>query len=167
LKIARSVEALPAYKRAKTIMFYMNKGSEVPTTGMISKALKNGKAVLIPFIAKNAEGIKAARILSLRRGLVKGAYGITEPAPRFCRAVPEKMIDLVIVPAVAYDKKCRRIGYGGGYYDRWLEKIPMGARVGIAFDRQIVNELPQYPGDKRVGTVVTEKRLVRRVGRSF
>ncbi len=160
--IASEVRKLGVYTKARTIMLYMNIGSEVATKEMIEMALKDGKKVLIPFLGKTKKNIRAAKIVSLEKGLVKGAFGIMEPEPRLCRAVPEENVDMVVVPAVAYDLSCRRIGYGGGYYDRWLKKVPEKARVGVAYDTQVVKEIPDCRGDVKLNMIVTETRVIKR-----
>ena len=159
--IAEAVRKLAAYRKAKTVMFYMNINSEVMTSEMVKNAVKDGKNIVLPYLGKEKSCIRTALIRSLEQDLVKGAYGIMEPDPGLCKTVPASKIDMAVIPAVAYDISCRRIGYGGGYYDRWLKKIPRSARVGVAFDSQVISAIPQCKNDIKVNLVVTEKRLIR------
>jgi len=161
LVIARTLEELPLYRKARTVMYYLSFGSEVITGAMIERALIDGKNVVVPFLDKSGKKMGAAKINSIKNGLTTGAYGIREPEPALCKRVLEGTIDMVVVPAIAYDLSCNRIGYGKGYYDRWLKKIPVSARVGVAYDLQIVREIPKCPDDLPLGLVVTEKRIIR------
>lgn len=160
LMIGKAVRKLDLYRRAKTVMFYVNIGSEVETEGMIKAALKGKKKVVVPFIGKEGAMMGAARITSFGRDLKKGAYGIPEPVRGLRNKVSQQDIDIVVVPAVACDKACHRLGYGKGYYDRWLKKIPVASRIGLNFDSQVVEILPSTSKDLPLGMVVTEKRVL-------
>ena len=98
--------------------------------------------------------------MSFSKDLKKGAYGILEPKKLIANEVSEDQIDIVLVPAVACDQSCNRIGYGKGYYDRWLKKIPKKARIGLAYESQITGTLPKDKKDVQLGMVITEKRLI-------
>jgi len=76
------------------------------------------------------------------------------------RPVPREEIDVVLIPAVAFDRQGRRVGYGGGYYDRFLPEIPRAARIGAAFACQIVAEIPPDPHDVPADWIVTEDELI-------
>ena len=92
--------------------------------------------------------------------LVLAVYGIREPRPDAPRVEPED-IDAVLVPGVAFDRSGRRLGYGGGFYDRFLVRLPVEAvRIGVAFDEQVVEELPSQPHDQSVDLVVTPTEMV-------
>lgn len=159
-KIAKTLRELPTYRKARTVMFYVSFGSEVITNKMIMSAVKEGKNVVVPFLGKSKEEIKAAKITSAKSDLIRGAFGIKEPKPRLCKEIPHRKIDLVVVPAVVFDKACQRVGYGKGYYDRWLKKIPLKARIGIAFDAQVIEKIPECRNDIPVSMVITDKRTI-------
>jgi len=142
-------------------MFYVNKGSEAETKSMIMSALRSGKRVAVPFVSNKNMG--CACIKSFKE-LTKGAFGILEPRQVSRKEIDSREIDAVVVPAIAYDVSCRRIGYGGGYYDRWLKKVPEQCRIGIAFEDQIISKIPSCPNDVPVGVIVTEKRIIMKQG---
>lgn len=127
------------FRKAKTVMFYIAFDGEVDTQEMISKAQKLGKRVVVPVCRKD----RTMRPCILHEGakLKKGLYGIGEPTDR--EYVSLDTIDLVIVPAVAFDKKGNRLGRGKGYYDRFLKELPQGkTSIGLAFDFQILPRIP-------------------------
>ncbi|MBN1912768.1 MAG: 5-formyltetrahydrofolate cyclo-ligase [Candidatus Omnitrophica bacterium] len=139
------------FKRAKIIMFYLSFDGEVDTREMIKGAQKLGKIVVVPVCGKN----KTMRAALLKEGsrLRKGLYGIAVPAIK--NFISLKEIDLVVVPAVAFDKKGNRLGRGKGYYDRFLKRVPKDtASVGLAFDFQILPFIPSNRTDISVNRVV-------------
>lgn len=159
--IAEKLEKTGAWRRARTVMFYVTHGSEVRTEGMMERAWRSGKNVVVPFVEDEEKpSISCARIRSIDGDLRKGSYGIREPVPGRCEVFQKDRIDLVIVPAVAFDRSGHRIGYGKGCYDRWLRNIPLQKRIGLAYDMQIVDRLPVESTDVPVGMIVSEKRVL-------
>ncbi|MHB9156087.1 MAG: 5-formyltetrahydrofolate cyclo-ligase [Endomicrobiales bacterium] len=158
--VARNLRRLPAYRLASTVMFYMTHGSEVRTEVMIEYAFSEGKVVVLPRVKAGGVSLSAVRIDSTGRGLKKGAYGIREPRHHPRKTVAPGEIDLVLVPAIAFDRRGRRLGYGKGCYDRLLHRFPPEKRVGLTYEAQFVGCLPEDEHDIPVGTVVTEKRIV-------
>ena len=95
---------------------------------------------------------------NLRRDIATGAFGIREPAAR-CPEISLNRLDLILVPGVAFDLHGRRLGRGKGYYDRLLAGV-RGVKCGIAFDEQMVNDVPAGPSDVRMDFMVTPTRSV-------
>ena len=92
--------------------------------------------------------------------LASGHYGIREPKADFIRPVPRGEIEAVVIPAVAFDRRGYRVGYGGGYYDRFLPEARQAARIGVAFARHIVPAVPAAPHDVTVDRIVTEEGII-------
>ena len=87
-------------------------------------------------------------------------YGPKEPARRV--AVSPQDVDVVVTPGLAFDREGRRLGYGGGYYDRYLSRLhPHAVRIGIGFSRQVVEEVPEEDGDETVDVIVTDDEVIR------
>ena len=162
LKIKKNLFELPEFEKAKTIMFYVAKDKEVRTEEMIKGSLKMGKRVAVP-ISKVEERDLIPSLLTDYEELVPGTYGILEPREGGHRAIPLENIELVIVPGVAFDRQGNRLGFGGGFYDNFLGKVPPGIpRLGLAFELQILEELPFGEKDVPVDGVVTEERIYHR-----
>ncbi|HRZ14014.1 MAG TPA: 5-formyltetrahydrofolate cyclo-ligase [Candidatus Omnitrophota bacterium] len=139
------------FKWAKIVMFYKALPGEVDTAEMIKKAIALGKMVVVPVCGHDKTIIPC--ILKLGGKLLRGPYGIWEPAVK--RSVDPKKIDLVIVPGLAFSLKGKRLGRGKGYYDRFLKRLSRrAATVGVAFDFQILPDLPTTPLDVDVQRVV-------------
>ena len=145
--------ALEAYKAARTVMCYHSTPGEVDTLKLIERMRADGKAVCLPKII--AKGVLEARRADR---VVPGPYGI--PAPEGPLVPPEE-IDLIVVPGLAFDRDCHRLGQGGGYYDRYLPDC-RGATAGLAFECQMADELPLEAHDVQLDYVATEKALYHR-----
>lgn len=140
----------PDFINAKTIGIYVSFKNEVNTISLIEEIIKI-KKVCVPK-TKNHE-MHFYLIDSLQE-LKKGNYGILEPNNDFL--IYKKDIDLLIVPIVAYDMNHKRLGYGGGYYDRYLEDYH-GNVIGLAFNFQQVENLPAEKFDLPIETIIDEK----------
>ncbi len=140
------------FKKAKIVMFYIAFGGEVNTEEMIREAQKTGKLICVPVCRKDRETMQPA-ILEDHAKLIKGPYGVLEPATR--AHVEPKDLDLVIVPGVAFDKKGNRLGRGKGCYDRFLCSLSeKTASIGLAFDFQILPLVPTACHDVSVKQVI-------------
>lgn len=136
------------FESAKTIGAYYAFGSEVKTDMIIEQARSLGKRVALPSV--EGEGLTFYE-LSSGKYLVKGRFGIMEPLPYR----PVDRIDLIVVPGVAFDRQGYRLGYGKGYYDRYLaEKRTFS--MGLAYSFQLLERLPKGEHDMRLGAVATE-----------
>ncbi len=150
-------------------MFYLAKKDEVRTEGMIRKAFKVGKKVIVPSLrpldesAKGRRGITPSRLLHYETELEEGMFGILEPEIEFIRPFPVEEIDIVLVPGVAFDENGGRIGFGKGFYDEFLGRLPSETkRWALAFELQIVGKLPLTDRDVAVERIITEKRVIDR-----
>lgn len=166
-KIEKRLFALPEFHRAKTIMFYVSFRSEVATGKMMRNAMKLKKRIAVPVV--HGEKIVACEIRNPRKELTKGSFGIREPKKEFRRRVNRKEIDVVVVPGVVFDNRGGRLGYGRGYYDRFLgsksTKVTMNrshkcALIGLAFDLQIARKIPLKKKDVKVNKIITESRII-------
>jgi 5-formyltetrahydrofolate cyclo-ligase len=137
-------------------MIYVSLLEEVDTIYIIRKALKLGKRVIIPYIQQDNDELEVSEITALE-SLEKGPYGILQPPWDRIKPVPLQTIELIVVPAIAFDKKNMRLGRGKGYYDRFLSKkaINNAETIGLAFDFQILESLPYDYHDKPVDQVLT------------
>ena len=135
-------------------MFFVSFNSEVSTHQMIKEALKT-KTAVIPKVVHHE--IEPSVILDFDN-LVPGKFGILEPIETM--KIAYKNIDLVLVPGIVFDKEGHRIGYGFGYYDKFLKKVPKAIKIGLAFDFQIIDKIPTEIHDVLVDMIVSEKRVI-------
>lgn len=147
-------------RNATNIMLYLDFNNEVQTDNLIQKLLSLKKIVSSPITIKENHTLIPTQITDLKDGLRIGTYGIREPKEK-SPTIDIKALDVVIVPAVAYDIDCYRLGYGGGFYDRFLENLRKDAiTIGIAFDFQIFNSIPKETHDAQLNYIVTETRII-------
>jgi len=144
------------FKKAKVVMFYVSLKDEVDTCFMIDEALNAGKRVCVPVILKEDKRLIAGEIKNRLEDLESQHFGIYQPRYDRVEEVPLDDIDLVVVPGVAFDKKNIRLGRGHGYYDRFLSGLPNTTKtIGLAFDFQVLEDLPKDPHDVPVWKIVT------------
>lgn len=152
---------LDCVKNANVIMLYLDFNNEVSTDNLINNLLSQGKVVASPITIKDKRKLIPSQITNLENGIQLGAYNIREPKPESSPEVNIRDIDLVIVPAVAYDLNCYRLGYGGGFYDRFIENLREDAvTIGIAFDLQIFDSIPKESHDAQLDYIVTESKVL-------
>ena len=152
--------ALPAYASAKTVMWYVDAGSEVRTRETLPEALKLPQKVVVPYCIVETNELELFLLESMDE-LVEGAYRILEPREDL-RKLPGKIVqpadlDLVMVPGTAFDPQGGRMGQGKGYYDRLLTGARKDAPlVGMAFDCQVFPSIPVDAHDVFMDMVLTE-----------
>jgi len=149
------VLSLKIFLDARNIMIYHSIKREPDTLEIAKAALFKGKTVAFPYCYKG--GIMDARVVDSLDVLKPAMLGIPAP-PDTARIIAPEELELIIVPALTYDLTGNRIGYGGGYYDRYLHGIP-AMTVGITRERLIRRELPVEQHDIAVKCVVTEDRI--------
>ncbi len=158
-EVQKLVEELPEFKKAKCIMLYYGVHNEVETKELIEKALELGKRVALP--ATNFEKrAMVAREIDSTKELAETKQGLFEPKTQ--KPIEAKEIDLIIIPGVAFDKTCSRIGRGMGFYDSLLRKtstkIPL---IGLCFEENLEEKLPTESHDVKMNIVVTEKQVIK------
>ena len=154
--ILQRVLGLEEYARAKLVHTYVSsKDNEVDTCELIRLSAAHGKAVVIPVVQKGSRLLRHARIAGLEQ-LELSSWGLYRP-PADHRDWIEDLdeIDLVIVPGIAFDPQGRRVGFGGGFYDRFLSRI-RAPKIGLTYDCLLVNDVPVEPHDVPMDIVVTE-----------
>ena len=157
--IEKRLIAATEYQKAHAVMFYAAKENEVQTRRTIEAAIKEGKTVLLPITNTERKEIEAGAIENYDNDLKKGAFGLMEPKKK--RAFDERKIDVVIVPGLAFDIEGHRLGYGLGYYDKLLHRLANAAKIGLAYDFQVVGKLPRESHDHPMDMIVTESRVIR------
>lgn len=154
--ICQKVQEQESYQKASCIFAYVDFNREAETGELMEAALRDGKRVAVPRVeGKNM----TFYYLESREQLCPGYFQIPEPA--WGTAASEEDA-LLIMPGVAFDSACNRAGYGQGFYDRYLEAHPNHPTIAIAFDFQLVDEVPSEPTDIRPDMVITETACYRK-----
>ncbi len=153
------VLAWDPYVEAGSVMFYMAFGGEVLTAPLMRQASAAGKTVAAPRVQIVGRRLNA-HVVSEPDEMCPGAFGIPAP-PETAPVLPPDSIDLVVVPALAFDRRGHRLGFGGGYYDRFLAHLPeRTVTLGLAFDFQLLDALPVGDHDQPLDYVATETEII-------
>ena len=155
-RITELLTALPEYEDADRIMAYADYNHEVITRYIIEQSWKDGKEVAVPKVF--GKDMVFYRLTDFSQ-LESGYFGIPEPKEDGETVSWEDA--MMVMPGVAFDENCNRVGYGGGFYDRFLEKHPGIRRVAVGFSFQILSEVPTEPTDIRPQVIVTEEKIYR------
>lgn len=162
-RIFKRITGLNAWKKGRTLLLYLPVNGEADTWPLFEEGLARKCRVLLPCCRKDEPGCMDFFRVMHKNQLALGAYNIPEPDTDVCVRMDDPQADIVLVPGVGFDRKGHRIGYGGGYYDRFLTRHPMDHAliIGLAFSCQIMDQLPHDPWDKRVDVIVTEDEIIR------
>ncbi|MBV7274573.1 5-formyltetrahydrofolate cyclo-ligase [Clostridium sp. PL3] len=143
------------YKNANTIFAFVSYDTEVDTHSIIKKALEDGKTVCVPKTISMEEGMLAIKLNSFN-DMAEGNYGILEPKLTTPK-IEENLIDLAFIPGLAFDKRGGRVGYGGGFYDRFMNNMRKEAKkIGLAYSFQILDEVPMEKHDLFIDGIITD-----------
>jgi len=151
------------FQQADSVMLYANFGSEVQTDLLIESTLAADKRLILPRVNPGSPELELYFVEDVSEQLASGYCGIPEPIPECCQRTLLEEVNCVVAPGIAFDRFGGRLGYGGGYYDRLLNSLsPAQARVsiGLGYEVQIVDEVPQGFFDARVAVLATELRLL-------
>ncbi len=141
---------IPLIDSAESVMFYIPINREVDVIPLALSVFKHGKNILFPRITNNE--IEAVAVKNPEFDFRPGAYGIPEPTGKAW----DDTIDLIVVPGVAFDYRKYRIGYGKGYYDRFLTRQDYKKAVGVAYQFQLFNKILHTDNDVRLNGIITE-----------
>jgi 5-formyltetrahydrofolate cyclo-ligase len=147
------LEARAVWRMARSVMFFAPLPGELDVWPLLASAPAAGKQVALPRFVAATRSYEACWILNPETDVQVGHFGIREPRSHCARVSPGRL-DLILVPGVAFDLQGRRLGRGKGYYDQLLG-VWRGTTCGVAFDEQIVGEIPLEPHDVRMNCILT------------
>lgn len=156
-KIFSEILALPEYRSARTVFCFVGMQAEIRTAVLIEEMLRAGKQVAVPRCA--GKGIMHAHVIRSLAELRPGTMGILEPSAE-APVVAPAALDLILLPCVSANRSGARLGYGGGFYDRYLPKSP-AFRALLIRERMLSDEIPLEPHDQRVDALITEIAVFR------
>jgi 5-formyltetrahydrofolate cyclo-ligase len=162
LAIINRLVMLDIYQKATHVMLYLDFRNEVRTIPLIHQLMDAGKKVFIPVTNPEDFTLTISELKDPEEDLVRVHFGLLEPRPDSLRPVDPQIIDLVIVPGLVFDEQGYRIGFGAGYYDRFLVTLsPDVPLISLLYELQLVDQVPREPHDIPVHLLVTEERIIR------
>lgn len=160
--IKNTLIGLSEFDRAHTVLLYASYKSEVDTFGIIKYCFTKGKTIALPRVEPKSSELRLYEIKDLSE-LALGYQKIPEPAVGEDRLLQVNDIDLIIVPGVAFDISCNRLGYGKGFYDKMLNEKTAPA-IALSYEEQLVNSIPAESHDIKMDKIITDKRVITRNG---
>jgi 5-formyltetrahydrofolate cyclo-ligase len=157
-KACQNLISLAQFQDASTIMMYLTLPNEADTSEAILNAWQHGKVVVVPKVLREHRHMIPVQIHSLERGIQTYDWGLRNPTAGI--PIPFGEIDMVVTPALGFDKKGNRLGRGGAYYDRFFANSDLRAsRCGFAFSEQFINSIPVTEHDKPMDILVTDEEI--------
>ena len=152
------------FLESKIALLYVNNKHEVLTGNILKRAYIYNKIVVLPVYNTENFEMELKKVDNLEKDLNPGPRDILQPDESRCKVVPIDKIDIAIIPAVALDEKGGRIGSGNGYYDRLIPRLAITTRkVALAFEEQIIPQVPIESHDKHVDIIITENRVIYKI----
>ncbi len=160
--VTENVCALQSYQAAQTVLGYMNFGGEFSADLWVQQALDDGKRVLLPRVNRASKHLDLYEVRDLQHDVAPGLWNIREPLVERCtrfEALGE--LDFILLPGVAFTRDGARLGYGGGYFDKLIARLPHSPTLAAGtFALQLVTEIPQESTDRKVEWLVTENETI-------
>lgn len=161
ISVMQNFWTLQGMQQWSTLFIYVNFRSEVETLELIKKCINRYIRVAVPLVETSAVRMIPLLIKDPEQDLVPGYYNIPEPDPKKSLRLEPGEIDAAVIPGSVFDIHGGRLGYGGGYYDRFLlNDAPQAKRIGLAFELQVVDKVPLEPHDQPLDILITEERIV-------
>ncbi len=140
---------------------YIERSTEVPTGKIIRTSLEAGKGIVLPSFSESRHSMTLMRINDFDKDVIKSASGLMEPDPRRCKKIPLDQIDIALIPGLAFDAKGGRVGFGDGYYNKLITKLPETTRkISIAFEEQMVEHVQMDSRKCNVDIIITDQRTI-------
>lgn len=162
-QIFNTFVSLPLFQEKHIFFIYCHYRSEVRSIPLLARCLMMGKTVSVPLSQPQQAQMEAVVITDLIHDLSPGYLGIPEPLPSVARdrILLPASIDVAVIPGVVFDRCGHRLGYGMGFYDRFLAlAAPQAIRIGLAFSCQLVDRIPVQPHDVPMDMVLTEREVL-------
>ncbi|MBV5305114.1 MAG: 5-formyltetrahydrofolate cyclo-ligase [Desulfobulbaceae bacterium] len=165
--IVKQILLLDEIKSSETLFIYVAFRSEVETLNLIKQLLLLGKKVVVPVTLVSEKRLLPVVIRDVNKDLLPGYCSILEPRLelRTSSVIESSQIDTIFLPGAVFDEQGGRMGYGGGFYDRFMAyEAPLARRIGLAFEVQVIDKLYLQAHDKILDLIVTENRLIQGIG---
>lgn len=157
-KICKILSECEIYQNAETVLFYASLDDEICVDSVIEDAISKGKKVALP-VCTDTDGNMDYYYIHSLDDLITGFFSVREPDTNFCKICHDFSNSICVVPGIAFDKNGYRLGYGKGYYDRFLKKTAL-VSVGLCYNELVVEKIPNEKYDIPVDYIITQDRLI-------
>lgn len=161
-EITARILRLPEYQAAQTVLGYMSFGAEFMSDSWARQVLVDGKQLLLPKVNLSTRELDLYRVTDLQHDLAPGLWDIREPLLERCtKAEALEKLDFILMPGVAFGRNGERLGYGGGFYDKLIARLPhRPVLAAAAYSMQIIADLPQEATDRKAEWLLTESETI-------
>lgn len=152
------------FLESKIALFYADQNDLVPTYSMIRRCYSLNKIVVLPTFSPGKTEMTLRKVDDPENDMVPSTRGLLHPDPERCKVIPIEFVDIAIIPGIAFDEKGGRLGSGDRYYEHLIPKLPVTTRkVALAFEIQIVPQVPMEVNDRYVDIIITENRIIYKI----
>jgi len=152
------------FLEAELALLYVQRASEMATDKILRISLAARKGIVLPSFSESKHAISLLRINDVDADLKKSSLDRMEPNPDSCKKVALDQIDIAVIPGLAFDEKGGRIGFGEGFYNRLIAKLPETTRkIAIAFEEQIVEHVPMDSRKHNLDIIITDQRTIYKI----
>ncbi len=163
-EIAVRLFELANFIESYVLLAYINKSGEVDTSGILKQSLALNKITVLPVTEASRKAPVLLKLNDMAADMMTDSNGNPAPNPARCRMVPVESIELALVPGLVFDEKGARIGFGSGFYDKLIPQLPATTRkVSLAFEDQIIQQVPKDAIDRHVDIIITENRVIYKI----
>jgi len=163
-KIEHKLFEFANFMEAQLALLYTPVSNEIPTEGIIKKALHIEKGLALPVFTDSKNSINLYKISNYNRDLVLNANDILEPNIQRCKKISLEDVDIAVIPGLAFDDKGGRIGFGNHFYNKMITKLPETCRkVSLAYEEQIVDQIQMESRKYTVDIIITDKRIIYKI----
>ena len=149
------------FLESELALLYINRSSEIATEKIIRTSLDVGKGIALPAYSESKHTMTLLRVNDYDEDLIKTEAGVLEPNPSTCKKVSLDLIDIALIPGLAFDEKGGRVGFGEGFYNKLITKLPETTRkISIAYEEQIVDAIQMDSRKYNVDIIITDKRTI-------
>jgi 5-formyltetrahydrofolate cyclo-ligase len=161
-EILKNLMTIPEFSESNCISIYLSFSNEVDTFLIIEALQKLGKKIVVPYTKKDIIDLLPVQISSVEKDLTVSSFGYPEPILEKVSVIDIQEIDFIIIPGVAFDGMGNRVGFGKGYYDKYLSKIKRNIKkTAVAYEYQVLRNVPSESHDIKMDYIVTEKRVIK------
>ena len=164
--IEKNLMEFANFMESKTALLYSERSSEIPMETIIRECLEIKKEIVLPLISNSKHSMNLLKINDYDKDLVKRKLklNVLEPDPGKCKKISIDQIDIAVIPGLAFDEKGGRLGFGEGFYNRLIPKLPETTRkISIAFEEQIAKHIQMDSRKYSVDIIITDKRVIYRI----
>ncbi len=161
LAIESNLLTFANFLEAELALLYINRSNEIATEKIIRTSLEVGKGIVLPAYSESKHTITLFRVNNYDTDIIKTDSGVLEPNLAVCKKVPLDLIDIALIPGLAFDEKGGRVGFGEGFYNKLITKLPETTRkISIAFEEQITDSIQMDSRKYNVDIIITDQRTI-------